>query len=318
MRRSALALLALIALVLLPSTAWAGGEFVDLAVGGGRVWLVGESGVHSFDASSGRALAAPQVVGSYPLSVAVGGGATWVASVGDGYTSGRISRVDRRTGVARVVWRSETQPAQYVAIGAGSVWALLGSGPGTRIARFAPDGRLLHVWAIARAGRIAANGAGCWVSSFSSLVRIAPDGVVHRVVRAPLDDVATGEGAAWLARKTSVLRVDGRSSRVRTVTTGRLALSGLQHDLAAGDGSVWALSRPAIEPGISTLRRLDPRTGRTTGRVAFPGSAQAIVVTPGAIWVASIRAEEGGGSNDATITRLDPRTLRRSLVLHVL
>ncbi len=128
----------------------------------------------------------------------------------------------------------------------------------------------------------------------------------------------TGEGAAWLPRETSILHVDERSGRVRTLATGRLALSGLQHDLAAGDGALWALSRPVIEPGVSTLRRLDPRTGRTTGRVRFPGAAQAVVVTPGAIWVASIRAEEGGGSNDATITRLDPRTLRRSLVLHVL
>jgi hypothetical protein len=314
------AVLALVALLVPASTASAGGEFVDLAVGGGRVWLVGgESGVHSFDETSGRVRSAPVLPGAgSQLSVAVGGGATWVASVANGYTSGTISRIDRRTGALRVVWRSGTQAAQYVAIGAGSVWALLGTGSGTRIARFAPDGRLLHVWAIADAGRMAADGAGCWVSAFSSLVRIDPAGAVHRVVRAPNGDVATGGGAAWLPRQTSVLRVDEASGRVRTIASGRLALSGLQHDLAAGDGALWALSRPITEPGVSTLVRLDPLTGHSTGRVRFPGAAQAVVVRPGAVWVASIRAEEGGASDDATITRIDPRTLRRTLVLHVL
>jgi hypothetical protein len=311
--------LVLAALLVPASTAFAGGEFVDLAVGGGRVWLVGESGVHSFDAASGDARSATVLPGAgAALSVAVGGGATWVASVANGYTSGSISRIDRRTGAVRVVWRSGTQAAQYVAIGAGSVWALLGTGSGTRIARFAPGGRLLRVWAIADAGRMAADSAGCWVSALSSLVRIDPVGVVHRVVRAPNGDVATGGGAAWLPRTTSVLHVDESSGRVRTLATGRLALSGLQHDLAAGDGPLWALSRPITEPGASTLLRLDPRTGHTTGRVSFPGAAQAVVVTSRAVWVASIQAEEGGASDDATITRLDPRTLRRTLVLHVL
>jgi hypothetical protein len=39
---------------------WAGGDFVDLAVGSGRVWLVSGDGVRSFDAGTGRQLSMPR------------------------------------------------------------------------------------------------------------------------------------------------------------------------------------------------------------------------------------------------------------------
>ena len=224
-------------------SALAGGDFVDLAAGGGRVWFVGPSGVRSLDARSGRTRSTPRLAGAaYPLSVTLAGGAAWVASVENGYVWGTVSRIDERTGNVHVVWRKPKSSVQYVAAGAGSVWALIGSTAGARIARFTTDGRLLRVWRIPGAGRMAADASGCWISTGRWLFRIDPAGRLHRVLRASLGDVATGDGAAWLPRAGSVLRVDERTGRVRTIRTGRLGLGGFQHGLAFGNRSLWAVS----------------------------------------------------------------------------
>src|SRR6266571_9244353 len=119
------ALLLLVAILLAPAAARAGGDFVDLAVGSSRVWFVGEAGVHELDARSGRTLAMPRLVGApYPLSVTLAGGAAWVASVENGYVWGTLSRIDTRTGKVRVVWRTPDNSVQYLAAGAGGVGAM--------------------------------------------------------------------------------------------------------------------------------------------------------------------------------------------------
>jgi hypothetical protein len=303
------ALLAGTVALLTAPAARAGGDFVDLAAGA-RVWFVGPFGVRSLDARTGRTTSRPELVGAaYPLSVALAGGAAWVASVENGYVWGTLSRIDEQTGRVSVVWRRQGSSVQYVAAGAGSVWALIGSRKGSRIARFTLAGRLLRVWRIAGAGRMAADSRGCWISSDRWLLRIDSAGRVHRVLRAPLGDVATGAGAVWLPRARSVLRLDERTGRVRILATGPLRLGGFQHDLAAGDGALWALQY--VSRARSKLVRYDPRTGRRTSSARLPGIADAVVVRPGALWVATIAA---GG----TLLRLDPRTLERTLVVHVI
>lgn len=287
----------------------AGGDFVDLAVGGNRVWFVGP-GVRSLDARTGRTVSAPRLVGAaYPLSVAVAGGAAWVASVENGYVRGTLSRIDERTGRVQVVWRRQRSSVQYVAAGAGSVWALIGSRKGSRIARFTLAGRLLRVWRIAAAGRMAADRQGCWISTNRRLLHIDPAGRVHRVLRAPLGDVATGAGAVWLPRSSSVLRLDERTGRVRTLATGPLRLGGFQHDLAVGDDALWTLGYQSRTR--SKLLRYDLHTGRRTGTARLPGIADALVVEPHALWIATT----AGGS---TLFRLDPHTLRRTLLVHII
>jgi hypothetical protein len=283
----------------------AGGEFVDLAAAGGRVWFVGPFGVRSLDAGSGRVRSSPRLVGAaFPTSVAVAGGAAWVASVENGYVWGTLSRIDERTGAVRVVWRKPRRSVQYVAGSAGSIWALIGATRGARIERFSLDGRLLRTWRIPAAGRMAADDAGCWVSTGKWLLRIDPAGRLHRVVRSPLADVATGGGAAWLPRMSSVLRVDERTGKVRVLRTGRLGLGGFQHDVAVGHGSLWALSSGRA---WSKLLRFDSSTGHRTGAVPVRGIADAVVIRPHAVWVATT----------AALYRFDPETLRRTLRLAV-
>jgi hypothetical protein len=309
MRAAPAALLALVTASLLVTTARAGGDFVDLAVSDSRVWFVGGGGVHVLDARTGRTVATPQLVGTpYPLSVTVAGGAAWVASVENGYVFGTLTRVDARTGEARVVWRRANRSVLYAAAGAGGVWALIGSARGGEVARFGLDGRLERVWKLADAGRMAADGSGCWISATGRLLHIDPAGRVHTVLRAPLGDVATGGGAVWLPRTTSVLRIDERTGAVRTLVTGPLRLGGFQHDVTAGEDALWLLHE--LDRNRSRLDRADLRTGRITGSVAVPGIADAVVVRPHAVWVAT-----AAGS---AVFRFDPRTLRRTLAVHIL
>jgi hypothetical protein len=222
-------------------------------------------------------------------------------------TSSTLSRIDERTGKVRVLWRKYGSSVQYVATGAGSVWALIGSRSGARIARFTLAGHLVRVWQIAAAGRIAADREGCWVSTNRWLLRIGPGGRVRRVVRASLGDLTTGVGAVWLPQPTSVLRIDERSGRVRRLATGRLGLGGFQHDLAVGSNALWAPR--SSSRSRSTLLRLDLRTGRATGSTTVPGIADAVVFESRALWIATV--------NGYALIRIDPRTLRRTLLVHI-
>lgn len=280
--RAALIAVAAMALLALAITL-AGGDFVDLAAGSTRVWFVGDPGVYAFDAHTGRTVVAPRPTSAdYPLSIALAGGAAWIASVESGYSDGRLTRIDIGSGRRRIVWRGGVE---YISTGRGGVYALLGDG---RVALFRTDGRLSRIWSIPDAGRMTADGSGCWLSSDHWLLHIDRSGHLHRVVRAQLGDLTTGLGAVWLPQATSVLRIDERSGRVRTLRTGQLQLGGFQHDLAAGDGALWALT--GRSRSRTTLARFDPRTGGNTGTATLPGIDDAVVAKPNSVWVATVIA----------------------------
>ena len=264
MRR--VALIAAVALAFAP-TALAGGDFVDLAVHGSTIWFVGEFGVRGLDTRSGRTVAAPVLVqASYPLSVAVAGGAVWVASVENGYVDGKLTRIDLRTGRKRVVLREPPGSVQYVAAGAGGMYALLGVPGGNEVVRLTYRGRIARRWRIADAGRMAADADGCWVAGNGRLLHIDLRGRVHVAARIAFGDVATGGGAVWLGLSRSVVRLDERTGQIRTLGTGRLQLGGFQHDLAFGARAIWTL-------GSRTLERRDAGPGGAPPRCLCPALA---------------------------------------------
>lgn len=314
----AVPLLATVAVLLVASSARAGGDFVDLAAGNGRVWFVGEPGVRVLDARTGRVLAGPRLVGAaYPLSVTLAGGAAWVAGVENGYVWGTLTRIDERTGKTRMLWRKANHSVEYVAAGAGGIWALIGSTTSparTRIARFTLAGHLSRSWNIRGAGRIAADASGCWISTDHRLLHIDPGRHIHRVLRAHLGDVSTGAGAAWLPQGRTVLRIDERTGTVRTLHVGQLRLGGFQHDVAAGSGALWALDSGGAH---ATLVRFDQRTGRRTGHIRVPGIADALIVRPRAVWVATVIVPANRPATGYDVIRFDPRTLRRTLLVHL-
>jgi hypothetical protein len=315
-RKGATALLLIGVALAVPSLARAGGDFVDLAAAGSRVWFVGEPGVRELDAQTGRTLASPHLVGAaYPLSVTLAGGAAWVASVENGYVWSTLTRIDSRTGKVRVLWRMPDSSVQYVAAGAGGVWALIGSPGLTRIARFSLSGHVARTWKVPGAGRIAADASGCWISTNQSLLHIDPIGRIHHILGAQLGDVSTGDGAVWLPQIASVLRIDEHTGRIRTLHTGPLQLGGFQHDLAAGDGALWALDHG--NRSHTRLERFNPRTGRSSGTLNIPGIADALIVNPRAVWVATVIAPPNQPASGYDIIRLNPHTLRRNLLIHI-
>jgi len=311
-----LALGAAAAMLLAASAVHAGGQMVDLAVGGDRVWLVGDPGVQVLSASTGRTVAAPSLPNAaYPLTVALAGGAAWVGSVANGFVDGTLTRIDARTGKERILWRNQESSVQYVAAGAGSVWALIGfSGQDRRstamkVARFDTAGRLLHVWKVPLgAGRMAADSSGCWISSNGALLHIDSGGHLHSALQAPFGDVATGGGAVWLAESNRVLRIDERTGKAQTIATGTLRLGGFQHDLAGSSDALYLLQHTYTGPSVSRLVRIDLQTGARARSVSIDGIADAVVVAPRAVWVAT---------STSNVYRFDPRSLRRTLSVSV-
>lgn len=302
--------------VAVAAPARAGGQAVDLAVGGGRLWLVGDLGVQVLSASSGHPIASPTLAGAaYPLSVALAGGAAWVGSVEGGFVDGTLSRIDLRTRNVRILWRSRQSSVQYVATGAGTVWALIGfnSTDGRRVAmkvaRFSTGGRLMRTWTVpVSSGRVAADSSGCWISSNKELLHIDPSGRLHPVLQAPFGDVATGGGAVWLAERNKVLRIDERTGQARAIATGTLRLGGFQHDLAATTEALYLLQHSYTQPETSRLLQVNLHSGGVERSAAIAGIADAVVVAPHAVWVAT---------STSTIVRYDPQTLRRTLTVNV-
>lgn len=285
----------------LSPAALAGGDFVALAVTPGGVWFAGSFGVRELSPTTGRTIWVPEPQSArYPQSIAVAGGAVWVASVANGFVHGTLTRTDLRAHRSRVVLRVPDGSVLYVAAGGGSVYALVGDRRGASVARFDPDGKRSGSWRVRDGGRMAADASGCWVSGSRRLVHIDPRGRLTSIAGLAFGDVATGGGSVWLARETSVVRIDERTGATTTLKTGALHLGGFQHDLAVGDGALWTLD--ALEP---SLQRRDLRTGRIARSVGLGGIPDAVVVTPHAVWVALAVSRR--------VLRLDPRTLRTEL-----
>jgi hypothetical protein len=287
---------ALALLALVPCAA-AGGSQVDLALQGGRVWVVGDAGLRELSAADGRTLDAPAPVGAaYDLSVAIAGGAAWVASVANGDVDGRLTRLQLRTHRERVVLHEPEGSVQYVAGGAGSVWALVGRRSGNELVRLTYPGRVEGRWGVGDGGRMTADAGGCWVSANGRLLHVADDGRLRVAARVPFGDIAAGGGAVWVGLRRSLVRIDERTGAVRTFPTSALGLGGFQHDMAVGNGYLWTL-------GTGTLARRDPRTARVLQTVRIPRIADAVAVSASAVWIGTTHG----------IVRLDPRTLRTSL-----
>jgi hypothetical protein len=284
----------------LASGASAGGNRVDIVVArGGAIWAVGDFGTRAFDTRTGRTLYAPQPGSArYDLGVAIAGGAAFVASIANGYTDGRVTRIDLRTHATRVVWHRTNASAQYVAAGAGGVYVLVGAKSGYSVIRLSAAGTVERRWPIVDAGRLAADGSGCWVAADHRLLHIRPSGRVVEVLQSEgLEDVATGGGAAWFIAAGKLTRIDEHTGVVRAERAAGLQPIGANHELAVGAGFLWTTS-------MNGVQRRDLRTGRLQRTVRLGGVTDSVAVSGGAVWAATSGDE---------LYRLDPRTLRVTL-----
>lgn len=96
MRGVSVLAVAVAALILSAPDARAGGVPVQLAAVRSTLWAVSDNGLLAVDLRTSRIVARPELPYAYPIRVAAGLGALWVASVANGY-GGRGSRArDRR------------------------------------------------------------------------------------------------------------------------------------------------------------------------------------------------------------------------------
>jgi hypothetical protein len=296
--------LAAIVLALAAAPAYAGGDFMDVTTGGGSVWVSGGLGVVQLDAGTGRVRRQVVLRALYPLSMALGGGAVWVASVENGYVSGTVTRIDAQTGAARTVLHREGWPAEEVAVVGGTVWVGFGGRAASRLARFNLGGRLLCITPLGRdLGWLAADGTGAWVCCHGRrLLRVDSNGRPHASFTLPLaNPIWTGLGSLWLDGLMTFDRIDERTGRV----LARIPLRSVQ-DVAFGGGAVYAL-------GLGSVARIDPRTNRVASRRRLRGITQAVAVGTHDVWVAAVLSP----SQSERVLRLDPTTLtiRQTIVL---
>ncbi len=129
----------------------------------------------------------------------------------------------------------------------------------------------------------AADGARVWVAEAGGpgLIRIEPDGRIGRRFTVPERSgggsaVAVEGGAVWLARGSTVLRVDPGSGRVtREIPAPRSA-----DHLAAGGGVVWAAGSDD-----GRLVEIDAGTGEVIARPKLHGFVTDLAVGGGYAWV---------------------------------
>lgn len=300
MRTIAAALCTGVVAGLLAGAAGAGGIQIELAAAGRTRWVVTGSEVLRVDGASGRILARPRPGGSYPLEVAVGGGAAWVGCVENGFVDGALSRIDLATGRVTTALRVRDGAVGAVAVGGGSAWALVGPTNAARLARVdLATGRQV---ALLSAGRspawLAADSSAVWVSDAAgALLRVEPrTGRVRTVLRSRgLGQVAAGLGDVWAADGRTVVHVDGRTGRV----LARIAVGGDPLSFAVGPRHIWVL---AYEKRLVRLVRIDAGANRVTASRVLPRSPGTVTVAAGSVWVGALVPTP-------RLLRIDPRTL---------
>jgi DNA-binding beta-propeller fold protein YncE len=138
------------------------------------------------------------------------------------------------------------------------------------------------------------------VSALVALSILGTPGAVAGGILGPTT-IAAGFGSVWIGMGSGeVVRLDARTGH----ETARLKGSptGFVHGVSVAHGALWVLRGRVL--------RVDPRT-RGTREVRGVGGATlfALAVSAGGVWVAD------DGAN--TVTRIDPKRMSRSAVVHV-
>jgi hypothetical protein len=160
---------------------------------------------------------------------------------------------------------------------------------------------------------LAAGGGVLWVAD-----SFAPRGAVLESERAgaeptPLDlggaasDVAAGGDGAFFALPEQGV-VERRALADPGAAGEAVRLRGFPSAVAAGEGTVWALSDRSVE-------RIDPGTAEVTGETPVGGFGSSLAAGEGGVWVVRDNREvtridpDSGEATERTVTRLDPDTL---------
>jgi hypothetical protein len=304
------------ALALVATPAAVADETVQLAAGGQAIWTCSGAGVIELDAQSGRVLRRPIVGPDYPLQIALGSDAAWVAHVAGGYSAGGLTRIDLATGHMSTQLRLSTGPVFAVAAGAGDVWALVGPTAQAQIARVDPrSGRAIgFVRGAIQPTSLAADGSGLWIatgkggrlhaqpsSSRARRISSVRPSVVDGLRGPPT--LALGAGSAWLSGGATLLRVDERTGK----PLARIRLPALPIATAVGPGTLWAIVSGRLK--TAWLVRVSTSLKRITSQTSIPLASTSVAVGAGGVWL---------GVTSPRVLRVAPRTLKLHLLAQLL
>jgi hypothetical protein len=185
-----------------------------------------------------------------PAGIAAGEEGVWVAVYGRD-AGDRLVRIDPVTNRVAASIPLHGDPYELV-VGEGSVWVTGNSAEsGDVLHRIDPDtNRVVATWAFPRDSTTA---------------------------------IAAGEGAAWVARSGSLVRIDVQANEVaRTIPLGAGPVRHNLDELAVSHDAVWVLALEGLDsPG--DLIRVDPETNRVTGRAK--ARALNMGTGPGGVWI---------------------------------
>lgn len=224
----------------------------------------------------------------------------------------------RPVGAHRPVERIDVggRPIRRPVVAGGAFWSIVQLDGIGRLALVRIDARTLEARTVDVPGEPEAVEAGfgsVWVASCPAIPNdLCPNGVLVRLdatgsitgrvdVGGDLYPLAAGEGGVWVGSRSingdaTLARIDPDSLIVsRRVTFGSLEPDPCcLHDLATGEGAIWALFGDA-----GMLLKVDPATGSiTTSGV----SGHQLAVGEEAVWVNT------ASFGPAPILRVDPRT----------
>jgi streptogramin lyase len=254
----------------------------------------------------GLLLGSPIAVGRGAGVPAVGVGAAWVPTTGDGM----LARVDAASGAvtARVrVGPATSGPGDLdsAVFADGAVWSASDSG-GT-IARVDPSTNAVvtRLTVVSRPGGLAAGGGFVWAFHFLqptvTRIDVATNAVqTFDVAGLSGTGIAYGDGSVWVlsARPARIFRLDPATGALRPTIALQIPFPPVRSVvetwwLSFGDGAVWATL-----PNNGGVVRVDAATGAARYvRISY-GDPFGIVIEDRSAWVATDRA----------LWRLDDRT----------
>jgi class 3 adenylate cyclase len=253
---------------------------------------LGANSVVAIDSESGEARGIVEV-GAGPASLAVGGGAVWVANLDDG----TVSRVDSDT-LTEAGSRGGIGIPTSMAVGEGGVW--VADGVSNTLYEIDPGTNRVEIHEGVGGNGVAVGFNYLWVIDAESDTVLRIDPTTLEVDRIRLEDgsgpaaIATGQGAVWVANelKESVTRIDPFT---REIVASDIALCCPPTGISVGPSGVWITSRAQ-----DAIARIDPQSNSATQSLEVADAPEGIAVAADGVWIANSGAQ--------SIWRLDPVT----------
>ncbi len=283
-----------------------------IAAAAGTVWVsnVEDSSVSRINATAfrvARTIALPRSASALAADRA----GVW--ATGDGARVYRIARqfdaVTRNISVQGRARLFNVEPVPGAALGAGSLWAVSGTGV-VRISL--RSGKAVAAVETGDNPTAVAYGAGAaWVTDAvnNTVTRIDPTGATQKLeVGSRPSAIVVGAGAVWVANELddTVVRLNPETRTVEaTIAVGRQP-----GGLALSPGAVWVTNA-----GDGTVSRIDPARNEVTKTFEVGGSPAGIASAAGSIWITiqdHLPLKASGGSI-LVVLRDDPGTLDPAL-----